>query len=157
MEKFNFNDGGRKDAGYKGQTGDCVVRAIAIATGKPYQEVYDAMNTLSKEQKLGYRKVKTKYGTSYEKVSASRTGVVKKVYDKYLKELGYEWKATMGIGTGCRVHLLKEELPTGRIIASLSRHLVAVIDGTVNDTHDCSRDGKRCVYGYYKFNITNPF
>ena len=29
--EFNFNDGGRADAGYKGRTGDCVTRAVAIA------------------------------------------------------------------------------------------------------------------------------
>jgi len=147
--EFNFNDGGRMNAGYKGETRDCVTRAIAIVTGKPYQEVYDAINVLSESKKLGKRKVKCYYGTSYKKVSASRTGVIKKVYNEYLKTLGYTWTATMGIGTGCRVHLLKEELPTGKIIARLSRHLVAVIDGVINDTYDCSRDGKRCVYGYY--------
>ena len=149
METFNFNDGGRMNAGFKGQTGDCVTRAIAIVTQKSYQEVYNAMNALSKEQKLGYRKEKSMYGTKYVKVSAARTGVVKKVYDKYLKELGYTWIATMGIGTGCRIHLKKEELPEGRLVASLSGHLVAVIDGVINDTHDCSRGGTRCVYGYY--------
>lgn len=35
---FVFHDGGRAAAGYKGKTGDCVTRSIAIATGKPYQE-----------------------------------------------------------------------------------------------------------------------
>jgi len=35
------NDGGRAKAGYKGITGECVVRAISIAIEKPYQEVYD--------------------------------------------------------------------------------------------------------------------
>jgi hypothetical protein len=43
-----FNDGGRSAAGYKGSTGDCVVRAIAIATCKPYTEVYDALKALAK-------------------------------------------------------------------------------------------------------------
>ena len=28
-----YNDGGRKAAGYKGDAGDCVARAIAIASG----------------------------------------------------------------------------------------------------------------------------
>jgi hypothetical protein len=42
-KKFVMDDGGRAAAGYKGQTGDCVCRSIAIATGKPYQEVYDAL------------------------------------------------------------------------------------------------------------------
>ena len=30
-----YNDGGRTAAGFKGETGDCVTRAIAIATGLP--------------------------------------------------------------------------------------------------------------------------
>ena len=40
---FRFNDGGREQSGYKGSTGDCVTRAIAIATCKTYGEVYDRM------------------------------------------------------------------------------------------------------------------
>lgn len=38
---FQFDDGGRAAAGYKGTTGDCACRAIAIASGRPYQEIYD--------------------------------------------------------------------------------------------------------------------
>jgi hypothetical protein len=36
--KFQFSDGGRVAAGYKGSAGDCVVRSVAIATGLPYQQ-----------------------------------------------------------------------------------------------------------------------
>ena len=32
-----------EEAGYKGFAGDCVCRAIAIATQKPYKEVYDRL------------------------------------------------------------------------------------------------------------------
>jgi len=32
---------------------------------------------------------------------------------------------------------------------SVWRHLTAVIDGVIHDTHDPSRDGTRSVYGYY--------
>jgi hypothetical protein len=56
----------------------------------------------------------------------------------------------MGIGTGCTVHLRDGELPSGRLVVSVSRHEVAVIDGVMHDTHDPSRDGTRCVYGYWK-------
>lgn len=55
----------------------------------------------------------------------------------------------MGVGTGCKVHLRAAELPKGRLIVRVSRHLVAVLDGMIHDTHDCSRDGTRCVYGYW--------
>ena len=37
---FVKDDGGRSAAGYKGQAGDCVCRAVAIASGLPYAEVY---------------------------------------------------------------------------------------------------------------------
>ena len=44
---WTFDDGGRAAAGYKGNAGDCVVRAIAIASGGPYSEVYkDLFDTL---------------------------------------------------------------------------------------------------------------
>jgi len=38
---WTHNDGGREAAGYKGTTGDCVCRSIAIATERSYQEIYD--------------------------------------------------------------------------------------------------------------------
>ena len=55
---FVFHDGGRAAAGYKGKTGDCVARSIAIATGKPYQEVYEALNQLAQAERSGRRKRK---------------------------------------------------------------------------------------------------
>ena len=51
--QFQYNDGGRKEAGYEGHAGDCVTRAIAIATQKPYQEVYTALNELGKAEHIG--------------------------------------------------------------------------------------------------------
>jgi hypothetical protein len=49
----------------------------------------------------------------------------------------------------CKVHLRDGELPMGRLVVSLSRYYAAVIDGVIHDTHDPSRDGTRCVYGYW--------
>ena len=138
--EYKYNDGGRAEAGYKGYTGDCVVRAISIATEIPYQEVYDNLN----EYIGSLRQTKRIKGNS------SRTGISKKVSREYLKGLGWEWIPTMFIGSGCKVHLRKEELPTGTIIAKLSKHLVAIIDGVIQDTGDCSRNGTRCVYGYHQ-------
>ena len=138
--KHVFNDGGRKLAGYKGKTGDCVTRAIAIATGLPYQEVYDALNGLADSERTGKRK---------RGKSNSRTGVYKQTKRKYLESLGWTWTPTMQIGSGCKVHLRSDELPSGRLIVALSRHSAAVIDGVLHDTYDCSRHGTRCVYGYF--------
>ena len=138
--EYKFDDGGRANAGYLGITGDCVTRAIAIVTGKPYQEVYDALNQLSENERIGKKK---------KKVSNSRTGVFRVTYQKYLETLGYKWIPTMQIGSGCKVHLMANELPKGRLVTRLSRHVTAVIDGVIHDTYDCSRGETRCVYGYF--------
>jgi len=138
--KWIFNDGGRANAGYKGTTGDCVCRAIAIATGKTYQEVYDELI----EAKESLRQTKRVRG------SHPRTGIYKQLSTSYLKKLGWTWYPTMKIGSGCHTHLKAEELPSGKIICRCSKHFVAVIDGVLNDIFDCSRGETRCVYGYYK-------
>jgi hypothetical protein len=136
--KFVFDDGGRAAAGFRGRAGDCVTRAIAIATGKPYREVYDALNAIARCERAGKRKR-----------SSSRVGVRPRTYRRYLNSLGWQWKATMHIGSGCRTHMRDSELPKGALIVRVSGHLAAVIDGILHDTHDCSNDGARCVYGYF--------
>jgi len=139
--KLNYNDGGRQAAGYKGQAGDCVVRAIAIATEKPYQEIYNAINEMGKAEHITKKK---------RDKSTARDGVYKQTERRYLQSIGWKWTPTMFIGQGCKVHLRSDELPSGRIIAVVSRHTVAVIDGVINDLNDPSRGGTRCVYGYYQ-------
>jgi hypothetical protein len=42
-----------------------------------------------------------------------------------------------------------QEVPAGPLLVKVSRHLTAVIDGVLYDTHNCSRDERRCVYGYF--------
>ena len=138
---WNYNDGGRKEAGYKGSTGDCATRAIAIATGISYQEVYDLVNWYGKNWE---RKSKLK-----TQKSGARTGVYNATFKKIMLDLGWSWEATMLIGSGCKVHLKADELPSGRIICNVSKHYVAVVDGVIQDTYDCSRNGTRCVYGYF--------
>ncbi|MCH9712696.1 MAG: hypothetical protein K0U20_08750 [Proteobacteria bacterium] len=139
---FNYNDGGRRDAGFKGDTGDCGVRAIAIATGIPYREVYDRMAEHCKNE----RPSKRRRGKSHP-----RTGIHNHTFKSFMGTLdGWEWVATMGIGTGCTVHAKADELPAGRLVLNVSKHYTAMIDGVINDTYDCSRDGTRCVYGYWK-------
>jgi hypothetical protein len=46
------------------------------------------------------------------------------------------------------VHLHPDDLPKGRLIVAIST--TVVIDGVLRDTHDCTRGGKRCVYGYWR-------
>lgn len=130
---FEFNDGGRSKYYRATEVGDCAVRAAAIATGKDYKEVYDLFKAFEGK--------------------SPRNGVSKATSRKVLAKLGGRWIPTMKIGSGCKVHLAQNEIPMqGRIVAAVTGHLTAVIDGVINDTYDPSRDGTRCVYGYWVFN-----
>lgn len=131
-----LSDGGRAAAGFATATdaGDCVVRAIAIADEADYRETYEAL---------------ARFAESMGEKRSARDGLAKKVYKGWLAEQGWTWTATMTIGSGCRVHLRADELPAGRLVVALSKHLCAVIDGVIFDNHDPSRDGTRCVYGYW--------
>ena len=158
MLGFKHDDGGREAAGFKGKTGDCVTRAIAIATGVPYQEVYDALFDRGRELaangrcKTARRIRSARQGT---KASASpRYGVSRKVYQPYLESIGWVWVPTMKIGQGCKVHLRADELPSGRLVVAVSNHLCAVVDGVLHDTYEDTRDGTRCVYGYFQEAVT---
>src|SRR5215469_13132423 len=53
MKRWVYDDGGRAAAGFKGKTGDCVTRAIAIALEKPYAEVYESINELARVSERG--------------------------------------------------------------------------------------------------------
>lgn len=135
-----YSDGGRAQAGFKGDTGDCLCRAVAIVAGRSYADIYADINETCK----------TEYKTKGRRSpSTARTGVYKATAKRYLKSLGFIWTATMGIGTGCKIHLQADELPAGRLLVTVSKHWTAMIDGVIYDTYDPSREGTRCVYGYW--------
>lgn len=144
---FQFNDGGRNAAGFKGGAGDCVVRSIAIAANLPYMQVYEDMR-LANENYAQLRNDRLAKRLNI-KGSSPRNGNHRNVFHDYILGLGFEWVPTMKVGAGCQVHLRPSELPSGTLIVKVSKHLSAVIDGVIHDTHDPSRAGKRCVYGYY--------
>ena len=128
-----YDDGGRSKYFKADNVGDCVCRAIAIGTGKDYKEVYDLINHTPKKRKQ----------------CSARNGVHKSISRELLKDLGWTWHPTMTVGSGCKVHLRREELPSGTLIVKVSKHLTCVKNGVIHDTYDCSREGTRCVYGYY--------
>ena len=149
LEHYKFNNGGSPYA----TRGDCVIRAITIATEQNYLDVlYD----LKDRQKRWWENSNTKHAKDKKPNSyKAYKGVYREVYQPYLEELGWKWKPTMGIGTGCKIHLKASELPKGRIICSLTKHLVAVVDGVIQDIYDPSRDETRCVYGYFYIEKNN--
>jgi hypothetical protein len=147
VPQFVRHDGGRAAAGYKGQASDCVVRAIAIAAELPYAKVYEDL--MEAMRRFGQSKRSRVAKRIRDKGASPREGVYDEVWKPYVEAMGWRWTPTMQIGSGCKVHLRAGELPGGRVIARVSKHVVAVIDGAIHDTHDCSRRGTRCVYGYF--------
>lgn len=139
---YIYDDGGRSKY-FKGEgVGDCVTRAICNATGKDYKEVYDSLNS--------YIKTHERLTKRHRKHSTARDGVFNSTVKGYIEnELGWIWHSTMSIGSGCTTHLNPKELPHGTIIIKLSHHLTCMKNGEVYDTFDPSRDGSRCVYGYW--------
>lgn len=129
--KYQYNDGGREAAGFKGTAGDCVTRAVCIAAQMPYDEVYERLSRGMQTQRT------TKRGSAK---SSARNGVNtgRKWFKDYMAAIGFEWISTMGIGTGCQVHLADGELPMGRLVVRVSKHVCAVIDGVIHDNHDPS-------------------
>ena len=140
---FVVDDGGRARAGFKGKAGDCVARSIAIASGLPYADVYHSLADGAGNERRSRGK-------------SARNGirVSRKWFKDYMHALGFAWVPTMHIGGGCTTHLRAGELPGGRLVVSCSKHYTAVVDGVIHDTDDPSRNGSRCVYGYWVFGGT---
>ena len=90
--KFNYNDGGRSKY-FKGQAEDCVTRAIAIATGLDYKEVYDTIKDLLQH--------------------TPRNGLSKRETRDIMEYFGFTWVSLMTIGGGCHYHLRDDDLPSG--------------------------------------------
>lgn len=126
--EFVYSDGGRSKY-FKGSAGDCVCRAICNATGMDYKEVYNEIKNLLQH--------------------TPRNGLKKKETKDIMHYFGFNWIPTMKIGSGCTTHLREEDLPSGTIVCQVTGHLTCIKDKVIYDTYNCSRDGKRCVYGYW--------
>tara|TARA_Y100000817_G_scaffold78551_1_gene60477 strand:- start:633 stop:1124 length:492 start_codon:yes stop_codon:yes gene_type:complete len=127
-KSFKYNDGGRSQY-FKGKNaGDCVVRAIAIALELDYKTCYDELASLNKET---------------EGKKTARGGTHKANYEKFLKRHGWVWHSAPKLeGRKARYY----DMPNGRIIMRMARHLSALVEQEIHDTWDCSY---KMVYGYY--------
>lgn len=129
---FIWNDGGRAASGFVGSTGDCVVRAIAIATGSAYRNIYDAIGQAS--------------------CKSPRNGVELQFANEYLQTHGWQ-KADGG-----NLPFNLDSLPKGIVIVDLAKrngrscHFTTVIDRVVHDTWDPSDDECYFVQSFW----TNP-
>lgn len=131
--EFVYDDGGRSKYFDAKNVGDCVCRAITIATGKDYLEVYNEIEKRGSQETS--RQLKKHRGN---KRSSARNGVYKETWKKYLIDLGWTKHSTCLPGKGVMCHLTAEELPNGTLIVQLPHHLVCVKDGVLHDTYDSS-------------------
>ena len=93
------------------RVGDCVIRAISIATGKTWESVYAELSF------YGFR--------SCDMPSSNA------VWGKYLRDLGFkQYIADDTVREFCRDH------SSGTYIVGTGSHAVAVIDGNYYDTWD---------------------
>jgi hypothetical protein len=158
LRQFEFNDGGRAAAGITGGSGDCVVRAIAIATGKSYSEVYNALQNGLRHQIEIERRQGLEYGLprQIKPKATPLTGLDQRVFAPYLTWLGWEFvHKPLGLD-GKPLRLQPRLLPNGRLIVLVSRHLVGVIDGVLHDTYDSAAHGRRPVQGYFRVKTAPP-
>lgn len=114
--EFVYSTGGREKYYDAIKVGDCVTRAICNATGKDYKEVYDLVDSYASMERGSDK-------------STARNGVSKDILHKVITGMGWTWVPTMFIGRGCQVHLNENELPSGILIISVSKHLTCVKDG----------------------------
>jgi len=107
--RFVYDDGGRAAAGFKPGYDDCAARAAAIATGRPYSEVYAAMR-----QELVKRGMPS---------PVPSFGVVDVVLHAVLRRWRWELAHDMPL----------RDVPDGRVIVHLRTHCLAVIDHVIHD------------------------
>ena len=97
------------------EVGDCVIRAIAIATGKTWTEVYDDLYLVGREQ--------------CDMMNSDS------VWGLYLYRLGFEPFLLPDACPKCvTVREFTKRFPHGRYIIGTGTHAIAVIDGDYFDS-----------------------
>ena len=120
MVGFIKDDGGRKDAGYKGATGDCVVRALAIMSDRTYKECYDACASANKL-------------FNPSRAASARNGVNHNAWHYVFSYLGF---ADTGIQASDELSITDAYNRFGDCVVEIPQHLLAVKGGYVVDAWD---------------------
>jgi len=131
MFNYEFDNGGKPT---KGRSGDCGLRAAAIVTDRPYNEVKADIEEINAELTGGLEK-------------SCNNGTPASAIHKYMTGRGFRVVVTKG-------HYIDSLPKRGRVLAFLPGHFVAVIDGTFRDTWDSrkswrTKSGIPRLIGYY--------
>ena len=131
MIGYCFDDGGRQEAGYKGKTGDCVPRAIAIVTGLPYKQVYKTMADAMKEH--GYAASGNAYQQRGAKGHKKGQRNAKDIQVDVIQKLGLR---KVKFEKGVRPTYSEAHAQYGDCLVFTTRHAVALVGGKLRDTWD---------------------
>lgn len=134
--ELNWNDGGRFSSGFVGLAGDCVVRAIAIATGLNYRDIY------------------AEIGKASEKTP--RNGVRTTVAADFLA--ARHWRYTDRLLRPFTAALLPRGIVIVHLISEDNRrhgHFCTVINHVIHDTWNPSDDDQLLVAGYWTCDQAN--
>ena len=132
MIDFVKNDGGRKAAGYKGTVGDCVVRAVSIlegGTAETYQAAYETSRV--ENQGVINRKRKPLSRKRADGDPSPEKGSLKAATPRVLKAHGFvkvdlrEWTEKPTFSQAYERY--------GNCIVSTTRHIAAVVNGSLQD------------------------
>lgn len=118
MIDYQYDDGGRAAAGYEGKARDCVARALAIVTGRPYAECYSALAEANAARKG---------------VRSARNAIDKRDRDRVFAAFGLRKAA---LGRGGRPTYTEAHAEHGDCIVSTARHVCAIKGGALRDTFD---------------------
>ena len=135
MIEFEFNDGGRLDAGYKGVSGDCAVRAVAIVTGQPYRDVYDAFAAAYAAHGYSTSGNASRVNTQQRQAKAEGRWLrpVKTIQQEVYRQFGFE-KVTLPDGP-CPT--FSEALAEhGPCMVTTTKHIAALRDSALHDVFD---------------------
>jgi hypothetical protein len=121
--KHNVNPMGKK-------TSDCVVRAIALVEGRPWEDVFDELVRLARQ--------------SYSMPNDTS------VYGKYLDEKYPTIDVFRWVGGRKKRYTVRDVCQLkGTYIVRLAKHITVVMDGKYYDVWDC---GSKCAYKIWKVN-----
>jgi len=118
-----LTDGGRAGSRRPRQSKDCTVRAVALARNIPYDAAYDLLHEAGRKCSRGFH------------------------VQRWLGDQAWATKIPFPAVKGqprMNPATFTKQLPTGRFICRVAKHVFAVIDGVVHDSFENRPD--RCIY-----------
>lgn len=129
--RFQKHDGGRSVSRRPKQQNDCTVRALAVATGMPYDDAYDILKEAGRQSS---RKFKMPEWMSKQPLAALR----------------FEKMTFPSVKGQPRMNPVRfcSQFPYGTFIVRTAKHVFVIRDGVAIDTEQ--EPAERCIYSAWR-------